>query len=629
MVAKTTLWSDKSLKSKRFLYVCLLFSIPLVSSVTIVALYQLEIQEKRGEMTRAVQKQTAHLISESLERIERSAQSIINTEGLAEYCYAQPDVRLHLENRIVGRIEASLPPNIACWKVEDSNKKPIITIKKTSCQTEDLGQEGFTLTPDQNRIILKKRILVDDNYLPDENGNEVGSLVFEIETASFIREIPFLVSIQSLGDKTKEGDFSIHFLSSVGDFSPDWHKYLFLALMNMAIAIAASFFIYRDQKHQSMMGALERAAQMVAHDIRKPFSQLKSLAQLLMLQPNNPNLAKQFLPRIDASMDQVDRILRELLLSGKAKADINSSTEPLAALQRVVLAMPPTASVQLTIDMQHRQQVAMDAVTCERLLGNLLSNAIEAMGSKGKIWIKTRLVQKRDKAFVQFVVGNSNSQISKKDLGNIFSPFFTLKKNGTGLGLAICKKIVESSGGTIRCESNPELGVEMCFSVLASAQASETTKLEVTSDWNEYCAELRGAKPQQIEISNAGPKVRVVVIDDDPLYIQVLNDQIAFSDLRDRVHFHAFMDPALALSIAESLNPDLVIVDVDFGSSIDGFSLVAELKKSLPNAIFCVHSNRAESTYSQTALDSGASFFIPKPMTIAQLANLITSSKTV
>ena len=50
----------------------------------------------------------------------------------------------------------------------------------------------------------------------------------------------------------------------------------------------------------------------------------------------------------------------------------------------------------------------------------------------------------------------------KKD--QIFTPFFTTKKEGTGLGLAIVKKIVEAHEGRLEFQENPKKGVT--FSVL-------------------------------------------------------------------------------------------------------------------------------------------------------------------
>lgn len=108
----------------------------------------------------------------------------------------------------------------------------------------------------------------------------------------------------------------------------------------------------------------------------------------------------------------------------------------------------------------------MDSLKIVRVLSNILSNASEAMNRKGKIWIHSKDVVVKNTPFVELCVGNNGSYIEPENIQNLFEAFYTKNKSGgTGLGLAIAKKIIQSHGGNIRCESSKDLGVEFYFTL--------------------------------------------------------------------------------------------------------------------------------------------------------------------
>jgi PAS domain S-box-containing protein len=124
-----------------------------------------------------------------------------------------------------------------------------------------------------------------------------------------------------------------------------------------------------------------------------------------------------------------------------------------------------------------------DASQIEQVVDNLVINALQAMGSGGRLSIRVEnaelggaeaqrcgLVPGR---YVRLEVKDSGPGIAPEILPRIFDPFFTTKASGNGLGLAASYSIVRRHDGCIQAESVP--GEGSCFSILlpASGKAAE------------------------------------------------------------------------------------------------------------------------------------------------------------
>ena len=90
---------------------------------------------------------------------------------------------------------------------------------------------------------------------------------------------------------------------------------------------------------------------------------------------------------------------------------------------------------------------------------NLLTNAAEAITSKGSITVETKWTDK-----INIIISDTGIGIPKNRIGSIFRPFFSMKSSGHGLGLAMVKKAVIMHHGTIKVDS--EKGIGSTFRVI-------------------------------------------------------------------------------------------------------------------------------------------------------------------
>ena len=112
--------------------------------------------------------------------------------------------------------------------------------------------------------------------------------------------------------------------------------------------------------------------------------------------------------------------------------------------------------------------VEMDHVLIQRLLGNILSNAIDASSDGAKIMIELRRVgdPERKKEWARIRISDEGTGISPENMTRITAGYFTTKdagdeNRGFGLGLAICRKIVHLHGGNLNISSEEKKGTNV------------------------------------------------------------------------------------------------------------------------------------------------------------------------
>jgi signal transduction histidine kinase len=108
-------------------------------------------------------------------------------------------------------------------------------------------------------------------------------------------------------------------------------------------------------------------------------------------------------------------------------------------------------SLTIDVDTHDGCQVYGNEGQLQRMLLNLMRNAVEASPERGRIKIDVGW-HCGDK--IRIAITNAGARIPKESVARIFEPFFTAKEGGTGLGLAIARNIVEKHGGELLLERN-------------------------------------------------------------------------------------------------------------------------------------------------------------------------------
>lgn len=119
--------------------------------------------------------------------------------------------------------------------------------------------------------------------------------------------------------------------------------------------------------------------------------------------------------------------------------------------------------------MEEEVILACDPMKIERIMLNLLSNALKYTNENGNIDVIIDIDKEKNEVIVN--VKNDGDRISEDDKERIFERFtqsqnlFTRKAEGTGIGLFLVKLLVEQHGGRIYVDTSEEIGTKFVFTL--------------------------------------------------------------------------------------------------------------------------------------------------------------------
>ena len=304
-----------------------------------------------------------------------------------------------------------------------------------------------------------------------------------------------------------------------------------------------------------------------------------------------------------------------------------------AVLTEFAVLMRQVLDERIVFEINHGRDlpnVRADKQQLETVFMNLVTNARDAvlMSGKGKgsVTVRTKRATTQDvrTALKGLGIGDIENcdwaMISVTDTGTgmsqdiatkIFEPFFTTKEQGkgTGIGLATVYGIIKQSDGFIALDSVEMEGTT--FHVFLPASTAEDAREEIPA----APAQVGEARP--IDLAGRG---RILLVEDEE---GVRN--IATRLLTQRGYqVTAAGDGEEALEILEN-EPnsfDLVLSDVVM-PGLDGPGLLKAAKPYLGHARIVFMSGYAEQDFAQTLEDERSISFLPKPFTLAQLAERV------
>jgi two-component system cell cycle sensor histidine kinase/response regulator CckA len=365
------------------------------------------------------------------------------------------------------------------------------------------------------------------------------------------------------------------------------------------------------------MEALGTLAGGVAHDLNNVLGVILGYAELLLNEVDKSSPLQSDLAIIMKSSEKAAAIVQDLLTLTRRGVP----SRKVLNLNRIILDYQNSPelevlssyhpAVHITFDLEpDLLNVSGSPVHLEKVLFNLVANAVEAMPQGGNLNIKTanQYLEKpiygydtvRAGDYVVLTVTDTGEGIPSADLQRIFEPFYTKKvmgRSGTGLGLAVVWGTLKDHHGYINVQSEEGKGsiFTLYFPVTREGVSVESASVSLS----EY----------------QGRGETIVIVDD------VQEQRSLAAAMLKQLHYKvsSVASGEEAIAYVKKHKVDLLLLDMIMDPGIDGLDTYKSIVKIRPGQKAIIVSGFSETERVDEAQKLGAGAYLRKPYVIEKL----------
>ncbi|OGR25401.1 MAG: hypothetical protein A2277_05205 [Desulfobacterales bacterium RIFOXYA12_FULL_46_15] len=208
-----------------------------------------------------------------------------------------------------------------------------------------------------------------------------------------------------------------------------------------------------ESQKLSMLGHVSAS---LAHELKNPLASIKGAAEILADELPQGHPKHEFIDIMRSEISRLNHSVEDVLSYCRGRQQANQSKqESIAKIIHHVISLLETRfeekSIALTVQADPEDDFSTDEAAMIQVLINILLNAVDAVGTKGRIMVEvehnetTRVIK----------ISDDGPGIDAGKAEDVFQSFVTFKEGGTGLGLSISKRIIESLGGKIEIRTSP------------------------------------------------------------------------------------------------------------------------------------------------------------------------------
>lgn len=389
------------------------------------------------------------------------------------------------------------------------------------------------------------------------------------------------------------------------------------------------YIIYRYERHrkedleETKMQFLINAT----HDIRSPLTLIMGPLNKLKTRITDAE-SKQDIDTIDHNAQRLLLLVNQILDERKIDKDqmhLHCQKTDLKEFLRGIMSLYNFNAQERSITLSLKEdeslkeegnlQVWIDRINFDKVISNLLSNAMKYTSDGGEITLiigknkESAIIkvedtgiglkeEKTDRLFERFYQGNNNSDIHIE---------------GTGIGLNLCRALVKMHGGTIRAYNRTDGIKGSCFEVNIPLGKEHLKPEEILQEDGTKTAESTGKRTQ------ASRNFNILIVDDDAEIAHYIK-----TELSDWYRFEHASNGKEGLKMLLTGKYDLVISDVMM-PEMDGVTMLKKIKgnSNVSDIPVILLTSKSEVENRLEGLRKGADAFLAKPFNMEELHILI------
>lgn len=215
----------------------------------------------------------------------------------------------------------------------------------------------------------------------------------------------------------------------------------------------------KEKEHFALIGEMSAS---IAHEIRNPLASISGSVQFLRTEMKVENEYENLMNIIVKESNRLSKSVEDFLEFTKVTPMSRSEFNLSEIVEDVVeLVKINHKNINIITKFSGDDLILADKKKLQQLVWNLVNNSVKAVNEIGDIEINIY----ENKGKMYFSIKDNGVGIDKKELENIFTPFYSRFTSGIGLGMPIVKRIVEEHNFEIKIHSKKQLGTEVviCF----------------------------------------------------------------------------------------------------------------------------------------------------------------------
>lgn len=201
---------------------------------------------------------------------------------------------------------------------------------------------------------------------------------------------------------------------------------------------------------------------LMSHDLKTPVAKISGIADILKMKFNNSQEQVELIDNVISSTKELNNFINSILDLTKIESQNLTLTKESKDINKIIDSIVEklefeagNKNISIETELSPLYPIQIDTVLMNRVISNLIENAIKYAGSGKTIWVKTW----DDADWVYIEVKDNGVGVAPEDLAHIFDKFYRVKNDtshsikGSGLGLYLVKYFIELHNGVITATS--------------------------------------------------------------------------------------------------------------------------------------------------------------------------------